>query len=746
MPVLSPAVSYCYRTNLMSNPLEQIWLAKIFKAEFAFSDVRSDYSRVYSWMANQLGHMTLGIFAALLFYWIVETAKAAIAASQDQHCAIVIGAIAIGAVLLGLLAFLPRGSEEPATPDCTRPDQKTLTKRLRSALMGVLALSLGLPLLFDFICYLLDCGPLAAPFNAFLLGVTICVISLVLLIALAVSIWRPPPSPKTATAYWHSGRKTRIGINAIALLLFVILPVLSLGHPAPNDTDKLLLLWGSTDLAKVAPTLLAGLFFSVAMTAMAKDARFAVLGLLASVLAVLVAGPVPQVLFPWLLTETSGFTVWTAAIFGLTVLAVGLGLFVWPPVEAWRGRGRRRSLWPTLKAEQDIDYDRLFYAVAILIIAVLTGRLLYNGLESLWQLPAACVIAALAISIAKEFGNDIPNVHIELQDAQATRCRAGGPHDDTETINRSYLDAALWDTRTDCLFYLAGAWIAGGILSSGSLIDDGLGAWSVGAEIIGLLVVTAAFLLGGKNWALRQQALDRIGVIRANMLAVMDCPIRWRPGSGTPINPGEELADLFAFSRNDSSHSTKYRHALFIGNGRYNDRLADALVTEAALADLPPRLTPKLLPPQCWRLARKISFGRLLDYDPVNLRIVDLPYTSLWELDFQRPRQAVFALESVEELSAGKTREASDNLLRAADLVAVTRCKTQGLPDAVDKLHAVDRQMTAWFFNLADDLPSPDALRSALASALQKKTEANDIVVFLVGQEAIKRYLPAAET
>lgn len=52
-----------------------MWVLKIFADEFGFSDVQSNYSRVYSWMANQLGHMTLGMATAFFFLWIVETTQ-----------------------------------------------------------------------------------------------------------------------------------------------------------------------------------------------------------------------------------------------------------------------------------------------------------------------------------------------------------------------------------------------------------------------------------------------------------------------------------------------------------------------------------------------------------------------------------------------------------------------------------------------------------------------------------------------
>ena len=43
------------------------WVKDVFAAEFGNSDVQSNYSRLYAWMANQLGHMTLGLATALAF-------------------------------------------------------------------------------------------------------------------------------------------------------------------------------------------------------------------------------------------------------------------------------------------------------------------------------------------------------------------------------------------------------------------------------------------------------------------------------------------------------------------------------------------------------------------------------------------------------------------------------------------------------------------------------------------------------
>jgi len=56
--------------------LDKLWVTRIFAQEFGFSDVQANYSRTYAWMANQLGHMTLGMATAFFFVWIQDTMAA----------------------------------------------------------------------------------------------------------------------------------------------------------------------------------------------------------------------------------------------------------------------------------------------------------------------------------------------------------------------------------------------------------------------------------------------------------------------------------------------------------------------------------------------------------------------------------------------------------------------------------------------------------------------------------------------
>ena len=51
------------------------WIRDIFGTEFGHSDVQANYSRVYSWMANQLGHVSLGLLTTFAFFWIENTAE-----------------------------------------------------------------------------------------------------------------------------------------------------------------------------------------------------------------------------------------------------------------------------------------------------------------------------------------------------------------------------------------------------------------------------------------------------------------------------------------------------------------------------------------------------------------------------------------------------------------------------------------------------------------------------------------------
>ena len=64
----------------------------------------ANYTRTYSWMANQLGHMTLGLATTLLFFWVSETLSNVLQVDANWP-ALVMGAVAPIALIV-LLYFV----------------------------------------------------------------------------------------------------------------------------------------------------------------------------------------------------------------------------------------------------------------------------------------------------------------------------------------------------------------------------------------------------------------------------------------------------------------------------------------------------------------------------------------------------------------------------------------------------------------------------------------------------------------
>ncbi|MEM7267842.1 MAG: hypothetical protein AAF401_01170 [Pseudomonadota bacterium] len=126
----------------IKSAVQNYWLIRIFAAEFGFSDVQANYSRSYSWMANQLGHMTLGLAVALAFVWIAETVSSASAlymswiggpvpmdrvCDTEQFCwlnnALLIAVTALmllTPVALGVMTVLPPKKDEQDTENEAR--------------------------------------------------------------------------------------------------------------------------------------------------------------------------------------------------------------------------------------------------------------------------------------------------------------------------------------------------------------------------------------------------------------------------------------------------------------------------------------------------------------------------------------------------------------------------------------------------------------------------------------------------
>ncbi|MDE0531172.1 MAG: hypothetical protein OXI01_06945 [Albidovulum sp.] len=111
----------------------------------------------------------------------------------------------------------------------------------------------------------------------------------------------------------------------------------------------------------------------------------------------------------------------------------------------------------------------------------------------------------MAIWVCKEFGGDMPNVSDELDAAGRERDnrRQKDPKkciaDKGNILDEYYLATAKWDSRTDAVFYLAGAWVAAGIIIDSQPSPDSQD-WSASVVIwTGIIFLVWFFLIFGKT-------------------------------------------------------------------------------------------------------------------------------------------------------------------------------------------------------------------------------------------------------
>ncbi|MFV0473715.1 MAG: hypothetical protein ACK5MQ_05840, partial [Pikeienuella sp.] len=167
-----------------------MWINSIFAREFGYSDVQSNYSRVYAWMANQLGHMTLGLATALIYAWIVDTVSTAAMlivdwdgrptlAAKDCECALGCVAnnyllfLASAAILGAILFILGRGAFIPAgeAPHEIAGRYRAIPPKTRQALHGATLAAALAALLFLLIRAMVADDPASAERLVGLFGV-----------------------------------------------------------------------------------------------------------------------------------------------------------------------------------------------------------------------------------------------------------------------------------------------------------------------------------------------------------------------------------------------------------------------------------------------------------------------------------------------------------------------------------------------------------------------------------------------
>ncbi|MEM7176665.1 MAG: hypothetical protein AAF503_03075, partial [Pseudomonadota bacterium] len=336
---------------------------------------------------------------------------------------------------------------------------------------------------------------------------------------------------------------------------------------------------------RILGPVLAATVPAVAVAVLAQDLRFAIIGLFA------VWGGLTLSLGPMMsVVPVIGMDLTTVA----PIAAVGFWLFCFVTLVIFAPTKCRNP------------YDMSFLAGITAVLSVYFWIAANADLGSDWAIPVGGAVTSMAVWLVKEFGSDLPNIYAELIDTQIARSRSNSRNDKGTGVEQSYLDAGNWDLRTDLSFDFAGAFLGAGVLSGGSLLSSATGAWAVGAELIGVLIFLLVFIGGGRNWAYRQNALDRSGVGRGNMLAVLDFAVDLYPAGGTAGHAIDEPREkLMEFAQG----SAQFRHLIVVGGRRFNDRLADAIVSEAVLGDLPPEMFAHLEEEASWRRARKLTFG-----------------------------------------------------------------------------------------------------------------------------------------
>ena len=169
-------------------------------------------------------------------------------------------------------------------------------------------------------------------------------------------------------------------------------------------------------------------------------------------------------------------------------------------------------------------------------------------------------------------------------------------------------------------FYFAGAYIAAGLpvdphfLGSRTQPPDP-GSWTSALETVGLLIFVLCFLALGRNWAYRQDAIDKTGAFRANSMALF-----W--GALTRRGNAVCLGCVALFARGnegrceccgtDARHGplANIRHLIVLGAANSGkSALGAALATEAALSEISNDVTKR--PNDDRRRARLIKMSTL---------------------------------------------------------------------------------------------------------------------------------------
>lgn len=475
-----------------------MWVRKIFAREFGTSDVQSNYSRLYSWMANQLGHMTLGLATVLMFFWIADTISAT------------------ARLIINWSAPLQAADEA---------------------------------------CNYIS---LCMANNALLIATSLIILGLITVVCTICMIGRTPEiSPDIKARYRPIAIRIR-KVSPVVLFALMVIALITLLYKAFSAEDP-------ARFIEMLGAATASFVIAAGILAICEDVRYFAFGLIASFGAF------------WITTGGAGFG---AVAHGLVAVALALAFCFYIMAPTIRGEGAAGNIGLP---------ERVVQSVLVIGLTLWFSYSVWNGLEPDWRMAIGAAIASCALWGVKEFGSDIPNVHQEIVSAIAQRPM--GVLGECRRVEEDYLRDAQMDSRTDGMFYIAGAWIGAGVLSKTPVMTET--SWETGSEMLGLLIFLGTFLWMGKSWAFRQEALDLASLSPASRLAVFHAALRivilppsGRESGGRPDYLEEPLDALFDYSKQFGHQD--FDHLLIFGaRGSGRSPLGRAIASEAAIADLP---------------------------------------------------------------------------------------------------------------------------------------------------------------
>lgn len=684
----------------------RIWIINLLEKEFGFSDVLSNYSRTYSWMANQLGHMTLGLATTFLLIWLTQTVSIVPELQAQDWVLAVVTIIAVGGILryelytparvaigcvifvVGIIVFMSTEIVEPA-----------LLLGIFDVLIAVVTLAIG----GGIALLLYWCGKKL-------------VRSLQKIRERPMPVAWPTKDGIVKMAFYDIYERenpltsirdlsTSLGYWVVGAVIAVVAVALGIMHTIelwPSEAAKGGAVAGAEgeDALRLVSVLCVMTLANLIVLCLAEDGRFGLLGVQAVVAGGFVA--------------TDGFYLRTSNE-GLheSLLAIAAALFTGTVIFALFGGGARQR-----QDENWLWSGRSFLSLTAAFLSMMFYTAFHDTIDPNWGGPIGAAIAAVAIWWTKEFGSDLPNVRNDIVTAQALRRRQGGSSTDPTIRDREaeYVDDATQDVRTDSAFYLAGAYIAVGVLveapSVGAGSEQASQGWLSDVEIIGLLLFVLVFLALGRNWAYRQNAIDMLGAGRANRLALVTRPIMTL--SGVPVTHGDlhDLAtgNLVGFSQ----------HRIVFGEpGTGVSSLGAAIATEAALHGIPSDLLKAPKPPDDRRTARVVTMTLLSNsHDGVRLA-ADLLYRPVRDFWFvENPDKNTPVLKR--EVSPLERPGAKKADFPHASLVVIDDCENapNQMKSTLDRLSLTDGQDTIWLVNKPSSDPHAQALRTLIETGI----------------------------